>query len=570
MGSDEIQAGPKGPPVLALAVGAIALGLGVGGIVAFSASKPSEESAAISAAPAPSIGAPEVAKAPKAQKATAKRLEGETGHAFALRIAKRLQDSEDESEALDYLEESLREDGPNTEVSAAKAALLKHCEALLETQSARALELALSGKRSAAQAVIATLRRRLPGSFQGKLDAVATKVKAATPKTPAEILAQKLAALSPTDAEGHYALAVWARDQGLVNDARRLFEATVKLDGFHEGARLALNHKKHRGRWYTPEQHAAQLATEAKAKATSTTVKQPVVKRQPLVPLPPPDPYAEDKEWYKDNTKIADWADAPTYESKYYLIKTNVKKEYAKRYTKMMDQYFKRFIGVFKSFLPPKRYEKSEIWIHASREEFMQENPRIPKTAGGYFRTDTKRVHAYHGLFGPSGTTRTVLAHEATHQFEELVLTRGFRNAPVWILEGLATFFESAVYHKGKIRIGLIPRDRLWSLKRGLKAGKLLTLTQIFQTPQRQFTGYHYAHAWSLIYMVIYYGKNEKTRKACQRWFSELFSDALKKRVSPKDVERKIGGREALLQLEARWKEWLAELKYDYDPKKGR
>ena len=287
-----------------------------------------------------------------------------------------------------------------------------------------------------------------------------------------------------------------------------------------------------------------------------------------LVPPPPPGPKGEDTEWYKDDEEVCAFDDAPEYSSKYYLIKTNVKPEYAKRYGEMLDQYFKRFIKVFKAFLPGGRYSKSEILIYGSKATFHSET-KMPQGVGGFYNTQNKRVTAYHGIFGQQGNTRTVLVHEGTHQFEDLVLRGNFRNAPIWIIEGLAVFFESAYFDGKEIRIGLVPRERLYALKRGLATNSLIPLSKLIRTPQPQFQGYHYAHAWALIYMVLYYGENEKIRKRCVRWFSDLFAAALEGPVSARDVENGMGGKQAFREFEQRWKDWIKDLPYDYDPKKN-
>ena len=104
----------------------------------------------------------------------------------------------------------------------------------------------------------------------------------------------------------------------------------------------------------------------------------------------------------------------------------------------------------------------------------------------------------------------------------------------------------------------------------GLASGSLIPLKTLIRTPQPRFTGYHYAHAWSMIYMVLYYGKSPKVRKRCQRWFSDLFAAALEGPVSPRDVEESMGGKAAMKEFESTWKEWLKELPYDYDPKRNR
>lgn len=409
------------------------------------------------------------------------------------------------------------------------------------------------------------------------------------------------------DAEGLYALGKWATQKGLKKSARKAFKRAIKLDAFHREAREALGHKLHKGRWYSPAEYkrVVQGLVKYKDRWVSPEDKERLeaglVKNRDgvwVLPQRPEDPRAPraaskrqrpkprsvrasskradkparplpkvDKSWYRDNTRSGDFGSAPITESRYYKIKTNAKPEYAKRYGKMMDRYYVRFLKVFREFLPKGEIKKSSIWIYSSKQEFMSAN-RLGPNVGGFYSTGTKRVTAFHGLFGQTGTTRTVLAHEGTHQFEDIVLGGRFRNCPIWILEGLAVFFESAYYDGKDVVIGLVPRDRLAALKRGLANNSLIPLTTLIRTPQPRFTGYHYAHAWGLIYMILYYGENRAVRKKTQKWFSDLFSASKKGPVTPEMVEERCGGRDKFLELERRWKDWIRGLSYDFKPKR--
>lgn len=420
------------------------------------------------------------------------------------------------------------------------------------------------------------------------------------------------------DADAAFKVGQWATREELKPEAQRAYERAVELDGYHEGARKALGHYEHQGRWYTPEayrtevlglvEHEGQwIKPEDRDKLAAGFVRQPdgqwvlpEGREEPMPARPRPSretepkepkepreaepqpsaapkvegpklarPKAGDESWYRDNTSTGSFGEAAQTESRFYSIKTNVKPEYAERYGRMMDRYYVRFQKVFKEFLPrggtPR---KSEIWIYASRAEFARAEGVGP-TTGGFYNTGTKRVTAFHGPFGNTGTTREVLSHEGTHQFEDLCLGGRFGNAPIWILEGLAVLFESAVYDEEnkEVVIGLVPRDRLESLKRGIATNSLIPLTELIRTPQAQFTAYHYAHAWGLIYMVLYYGENKAVRQKCQQWFSDLFASAKTGRVTAEMVEERCGGREKFLELEQRWKEWIRDLPYDYDPR---
>ncbi len=598
--------GPS-PAAIVAAAGGAALLLTVA--VGSALRSPERETAIAPTAPAPAapsaaLPPPEAAPGPALDPPAAGSARAAV--AFALRTAERLEASEQEGAAVAVLDQLLASEGEVPEVRAARERLLTRSRDLLATAQAEVRDLLRQERRLEARREVAVLRVRLPDTLHPLLDALAAKIGSAAPAAEAEASTAEVPAGQPpaeapdlatyrllarnlgADAspEAVFKLGEWARARGLEDEARACYERVVRLDAFHEGARLALGHKQHEGRWYTEEEYHRDVLglvqdeqgrwVKPEADAT-TTAARPREKEAPapatpdarlLPPPPPPAPYAEDKEWYQDNEAVCAWGDAPVYESKYYRIRTNVKPEYAKRYGKMMDQYFKRFVKVFKDFLPSRRYEKSELWIHSSREEFQAEH-QVGPTTGGFYSPQTKRVVCYHGLFGQQGTTRDVLAHEGTHQFEDLVLVGKLWNAPIWIIEGLAVLFESAYYddEKEEVRIGLIPRERLYSLKRGLATGSLIPLRTLLRTPQPSFTGYHYAHAWGLIYMVLFYADSPKVRRRCQQWFSDLFADALRMRVTPEHVEAKLGGVDRLKELEEQWHAWIRDLPYDYDPK---
>jgi hypothetical protein len=301
---------------------------------------------------------------------------------------------------------------------------------------------------------------------------------------------------------------------------------------------------------------------------------------EPVTPRPrrigPPPPAAdpdEDTAWYDDHTTIMSWEEAlqRPYESKYYKLYTNIKEEYARRYLKMMDTYSTR--GFQKVFAAKKNLPhgvpQGKLYIYPSQQAFMSAEG-MGQSVGGYYSGG--KVVCYHGSFGATGNTRTVLTHEGTHQFEDFVVPMW--NAPIWIIEGFAVFFESAKYdpEKDKVVIGNIPRDRLSNLKHGLATNTLIPLSELIRTPQPSFTGYHYAHAWALCYYMIYGGSKKKKfrgmtqQKYNQMVFSNLFFLSRTKKMLPEDTEELFGGKEGFAAFEEQWKQWLADLPYDFDP----
>lgn len=520
---------------------------------------------------------------------------------FALALAWRLADAHEEAAAYALLEEHLAARPDDARARARRDALLAAGRVLLAERRPDLVTLRRLGRTDLLRERVEALRTRLPAPLHADLAALLPEGAPAdrptgdpSPVAPSQASEASVPAADPrretyalllrnlgadADAEGHFELAEWARKNGLAAEARHHYERAIALDAFHEGARKALGHVFRAGRWHPPERAPAEArpprdGDDAAGRPTSQRRENdPSSPTEPTasarVPLPPPSARREDTAWYDDHERNGDFAGAPVYASRYYRIKTNVKREYARRYGRMLDRYFKRFVRVFRDFLPAAEYEPCEVWIYASQEEFRAAT-KMPQAVGGFYDTRTKRVTAYHGRFGCQGTTRDVLAHEGTHQFEDLVLQGKFENAPIWILEGLAVLFESAAVVRNEVKIGLVPRERLYALKRGLAAGKLIPLDRLIRTPKRAFTGYHYAHAWSLIYMVLYYGKSPRVRRRCVRWFSDLFTLAYRRAVTPQDVVEGVGGAEAFAELEAKWKEWIAELPYDFDPSRRR
>ncbi|MFI4925915.1 MAG: Sua5 family C-terminal domain-containing protein, partial [Vicinamibacteria bacterium] len=138
-----------------------------------------------------------------------------------------------------------------------------------------------------------------------------------------------------------------------------------------------------------------------------------------------------------------------------------------------------------------------------------------------------------------------------------------------WIIEGFAVFFESARWNGKDVDIGYVPRDRLDNLKRGIQANQYIPLPELIRTEHAAFGGYHYAHAWSVIYYMLYGGKTDKIRKHNQKIFSDLFflAKTRLKPVTPDDVEALWGGKEKFAAWEEEWKKWVVELPYDFNPK---
>lgn len=72
---------------------------------------------------------------------------------------------------------------------------------------------------------------------------------------PAEVYRKKSAALAPGDAEAHYRLALWCREQELVEEYAAQLEQAIKTDPEHAAARKALGYVRREGVWVRQRVH---------------------------------------------------------------------------------------------------------------------------------------------------------------------------------------------------------------------------------------------------------------------------------------------------------------------------
>ena len=395
--------------------------------------------------------------------------------------------------------------------------------------------------------------------------------------------------ISKSDTDAFFELGLWCEDRGHSEEATKCFNRTIELNPNHQIARERLGHVYYDGKWYVSldKYYEAKgfinyrgdwIPKEDKAKYEAGLVKMDdgswvsrkkldEMKNKPGHPASPaksngqkkspsknPPAAGEKKSWkrqtrdnefYEDFSGKVPWSNRHRFTSKHYTIESNCSNKHIKKYANMLDMVYEKYVKVFGK---PKSPRKCQVRIYSSHQEFMQ-TERKPQGVGGFYGGG--RVTAYHGKFGPTGSTQTVLFHECTHQFHDMVA--GIRRAQIWFTEGLASFFEcSEVDENNKIHVGVVNKDRLGVVQKGVKSGKYINLETLLRTPQSGFGGAHYAYAWTVLYFLIY--TNTNNRKLFNHYWTSVCCGSGESPGSPKFKEM-IGI--PLQELEDCWKQWV-------------
>lgn len=396
-------------------------------------------------------------------------------------------------------------------------------------------------------------------------------------KSPKELYEEKREKLGEGDAEGHYKLGLWCRENGLDAQAEAEFEEAVEIDPGHESARKELGYEKHGNEWLTRDEIMEKKGFKkwkgewVSAEEYNSRLKDRMEKEKEK----------EEKEAAKmaEEVKKATEAAEKEYEgvpwerrhklnTKHFMIECNSVKKIADKYAWLMERLYDKYSKVFAAFKPDSR--KCNIFIHRNHQEFMQLRRR-PAGVGGYYVPGQYQLVAFHGSFGATSNTATVLAHEGTHLFQDLIGMFGRPvRSPIWLIEGMAVLMEAAEvnYRTGKIRIRGVSRDRLVALQAELsgKRGSPMTLQTVLNTPQRGFSGRHYAYAGMLTYYFL---------QGASKKHGLLYNDYVKiatgwEKTRPRQIGQ--GDFEGLLDkylkctlsdIEEKWKKWVLKEKPD-------
>ncbi len=202
------------------------------------------------------------------------------------------------------------------------------------------------------------------------------------------------------------------------------------------------------------------------------------------------------------------------YHTQHYVIIYNSSDDYVKRVGLLFEQLHRGFFTYWKNLhweLPEPRFPLVALVLADHRSFLGHARREIGETANtviGYYHLETNRMTT----FKVPDWERNVstIIHEATHQLAyNCGLQRRFADNPMWVSEGLATFFESPDRRNpGKWRrIGRVNQMNMQRWRRYLRRRPGESLASLLSNDTRfrnaASSGDAYAEGWALTYFLI-------------------------------------------------------------------
>ncbi len=235
-----------------------------------------------------------------------------------------------------------------------------------------------------------------------------------------------------------------------------------------------------------------------------------------------------------------------TVNSRAYEIVTNLTKDELKDLANHMDATYAAFDRMFSAFRT-KNAKRVKLYLWADRNDYVQHGFSIGadlRASGGVFFSRDGEAGVSTWVRGqPSGWLREVLQHEAFHQFADL---RFGDTLPMWVNEGLATYFQHARLVDGRMVLAAAPRDRIEELHKAFESGDAFTFAEMVDMTNRRWwevlnTEPHrasllYTQSWSMAHFLVHAdrGKYERLflkylRRIAQGWEHDAaFKDAFR------------------------------------------
>jgi hypothetical protein len=213
-----------------------------------------------------------------------------------------------------------------------------------------------------------------------------------------------------------------------------------------------------------------------------------------------------------------------SYFSKRFVVVHNTDPVFVRSAASLLERLYAAFTNYFRRrgfAFKPEEFPLVAV-VFATQEEFLdyaaQEMEKRDPRIIGFYSLITNRLAFYNmspGLSGPlernlNPANISTIVHEAVHQLAfNTGFHRRFSDPPLWVVEGMAMYFESPeLIRGGWSGIGEVNQQRLFQFVRYLNGGRPAdSLRSLVMSDDRiqnlSLAADAYAEAWALTYFLI-------------------------------------------------------------------
>ncbi|MEO1235856.1 MAG: DUF1570 domain-containing protein [Planctomycetota bacterium] len=255
--------------------------------------------------------------------------------------------------------------------------------------------------------------------------------------------------------------------------------------------------------------------------------------------------------------------DLSRFESKAYVIHTNLTREEALEYGRHMDLIYREYARRFSDLRGGSR-RKQNLYLFRTEEDYhsvLQTDFRIPSQNSGGMFFGTGLATWIEG--SSQDWIYEVLQHEGFHQFAHDKLGD---QLPIWVNEGLAEYFGAAIIVDGDVRLGIVDENRLALLRAAMERRQTLGFQELLNLSHANWNAnlrsgaiqghLQYIQAWSMVHFLVH-GDRGRYRDAFGNYLIELSRG----RSHEVAFRKSFGDNNAA--FERRWERFIGELEAD-------
>ncbi len=246
-------------------------------------------------------------------------------------------------------------------------------------------------------------------------------------------------------------------------------------------------------------------------------------------------------------------AELRTYETRYYVIHTDVGREAAReaelRLSRMAEEYHRRtrdFSGEIRKKFP------FYLFTHEADYHAAGGHP----TSAGEYDPNAQSLKTFTGGAEPNLATWHTVQHEGFHQFADHVIGR---NLPIWANEGLAEYFGEALFTGDGFVAGVDPPWRMKRVRAELGDNRFMPLRELLGLSHKQWNAQlsttNYDHAWTLVHFLVHGRRGSR-----QAALSDFIRDTTAGAPSTIAWKKHLGD---IDQFEAEWRAYWTNLPDD-------